>query len=542
MSKNSFISQLTSKSTFIIGAILFATSIYFWMFKYPAHLAFNEQSQLFLVTYDYFLQFLKYPSGIAQYIGEFFTQFYYEIWWGAAIISALLLSIYALSYLILSSHIKKYTPAKALLALIPALITWTFMLDRFSLLAMPIALTVSLTAIYTYQTHIRKINSNTIKHISIITISILLYWLFGALSFLFAIYITLNEIISDKKYLSIIYTPIAAILPIIAYTIVPHPLQRLYTSNYYYKVMDGTPTFKYNTEEEDALLYSYFSRYKKWDAAIKRANKKMPLDMASRQILLHALAEKNLLLEKLFDYPILFSKDLISSQSGDMIEPTAISDIYFSLGMINSAELSTYNMQQLYFGQGTRTFQRMAECNIIKKDYRVAQKYINALKQTLFYKKWAEGMETMMNNEVALETHNYYGTIRERLMEETFYFSDSEIDNILAHTIKDTPSTNINFDYLVAYLILSNDLDKLAKLLEGNTQRMPKAVQEALVLHWMQNNASFDGMPWKIDNQIMLNAVDFLRNLNEGGNLQSMRAMFGNTYWFYNTFASHIIQ
>lgn len=542
MSSKSFIGQLTSKMPYIVGGLLFFASMYFWMYKYPAHLAFQEQSQLFLLSYDYLLPFLKYPSGIAQYLGEFFTQFNYEIWWGAALLSVLALSIYTLTYQILAVHIEKYTPLKALLALIPALIAETFMLDRFSLMAMPVTLTITLCAIYTYQTQIRKINNNTIRHISIFTTTALLYWLFGALTFLFAMYVTLSEIFRDKKHIGILHICMATLLPIVAYSIVPYPLQQLYTSNYYYKIMDGHPSFKYAPDEEDALLYSYFSRYMKWDAAIKRANKKMPLDIASRQILLHALAEKNILLEKLFDYPILFSKDLISSQSGDMIEPTAVSDIYFSLGMINSSELSSYNMQQLYFGQGVRTFQRMAECNIVKKDYRVAKKYLNTLKQTLFYKKWAEGMESMMDNEAAIETHNYYGLIRERLMGETFYFSDSETDNILAHSIKDTPASSINFDYLTAYLILSNDLDKLAKLLEGNTQRMQKAVQEALVLHWMQNNASFDGMPWNIDNQIMLNAVDFMRHLNEGGNMQNMRPMFGRTYWYYNTFASHIIQ
>ncbi|MDO4462881.1 MAG: DUF6057 family protein [Bacteroidia bacterium] len=436
MSNKSFIGQLTSKFGYIVGGILFIVSLYFWIFRYPAHLAFQEQSQLFLMNCDYFYQFLKYPSGIAVYIGEFLTQFYYEIWWGAAIVSILVFAIYALTYIILSRIVGRYKIMCTIGALVPSLFVWAFMLDRFSLLAMPIALIVSLISIYLYLIWAKKISNGVIKISIILVTTSILYWTFGAITFLFGIFVTLTEIIKNRQYAYAIILVVCALLPVLAYIVVPFPLQRLYTSNCYYKVLDSYPSFKYDAEEEEALLYSYFSRYKKWDTAIKRATKKMPMDLASRQIVLHALAEKNQLLDRLFEFPILFKMDLISAQSSEMAEATSISDLYFSLGFVNQAELTIYNMQQLYYSHSARAFQRLIECNIVKGDYRVAKKYINTLKQTIFYREWAEKMEKMMTNESFIEAHHYYGTIRHRMIDDTFFFSVSEIDNILAHSIK----------------------------------------------------------------------------------------------------------
>lgn len=538
MNNKPFVSHLKSNIQYIVGGLLFIASIYFWMYKYPAHLAFQEQSQLFLLTGDYFLPFLEYPSGLAIYVGEFFTQFFYEIWWGAAIISALITAVYSLSYYILSreSHGKKIL--STIIAILPALFSSAFMLDRFSLLAMPLALILTLLSYIAYQKWLKNISNSVAKLTILIVSASALFWSLGAISFLFGLFIALSELFRKRDISAISHIALISILPILAYLVVPFPLHRLYTSNFYYKILDESPSLKYNQYEEEALLYSFLSRYRKWDATIKRANRSMPTDLASKQILLHALAERDLLLDNLFEYPVSSKKDLLSGQVNDMTEPSSVSDLFFSLGMINQAELCIYNMQQLYFGQSIRAYQRLTECNIIKSDYRVAKKYINALKHTLFYKKWAEQMESLMYNEPALASHNYYGPIRNRLMKDTFFHSDGEIDNILAHAIMSSTNSNIIYDYLTAFLILSNDLDKLTKMMNGNKNRMPKVVQEALVFYWMTNNPSFDGMPWNIDQEIMINAVSFMRQLNEGGNMQSMRPTFGKTYWYYNAFTS----
>src|SRR5665648_797293 len=62
----------------------------FFAFIYPFHLNYQEQYQLFLFTGDYFFGYMAKPGGFSDYIGNFFTQFFFYSWVGAIIIALLL--------------------------------------------------------------------------------------------------------------------------------------------------------------------------------------------------------------------------------------------------------------------------------------------------------------------------------------------------------------------------------------------------------------------------------------------------------------------
>ena len=62
----------------------------FFQFCYPYHFFYKEQNQIFLWTADY-LQSYNGPGWLARLTGDFFTQFYYYIFAGAAILTAILL-------------------------------------------------------------------------------------------------------------------------------------------------------------------------------------------------------------------------------------------------------------------------------------------------------------------------------------------------------------------------------------------------------------------------------------------------------------------
>ena len=68
------------------GLIVF----WFFAFLYPFHLNYQEQYQMFLFSGDYFRNFFAKPGGISDYIGNFFTQFYFYSWVGAIILAILL--------------------------------------------------------------------------------------------------------------------------------------------------------------------------------------------------------------------------------------------------------------------------------------------------------------------------------------------------------------------------------------------------------------------------------------------------------------------
>ena len=75
----------------------------FFQIFYPYHFFFKGQNQLFLMSWQYVGTLLDKPAWVACAAGEFFTQFYYYDWAGAAILTAALTTVLVLTYIVLIS-------------------------------------------------------------------------------------------------------------------------------------------------------------------------------------------------------------------------------------------------------------------------------------------------------------------------------------------------------------------------------------------------------------------------------------------------------
>ena len=78
----------------IFGMCVF---LFFWRL-FPYHLHFQEQFQLFLFTKSYFFEVCSRPGGFCNYIGRFLTQFYISSFFGAVLMSCLLVGIQQLTH------------------------------------------------------------------------------------------------------------------------------------------------------------------------------------------------------------------------------------------------------------------------------------------------------------------------------------------------------------------------------------------------------------------------------------------------------------
>ena len=65
----------------------------FWYVAYPHALSYHEQYQLFLWTWDYFVERISLPGGFADWLGEFIVQFYYIEWLGALLLALLFVAM-----------------------------------------------------------------------------------------------------------------------------------------------------------------------------------------------------------------------------------------------------------------------------------------------------------------------------------------------------------------------------------------------------------------------------------------------------------------
>lgn len=100
----------------IIGIILTLCCFSFFHFLFPHHLLVKEQTQLFLLTTDFFIGYFSKPAFLACYAGDFLTQFFYLRVIGTVVITAVIV----LEWLLFTQALYRIGIRKAaLLALIP---------------------------------------------------------------------------------------------------------------------------------------------------------------------------------------------------------------------------------------------------------------------------------------------------------------------------------------------------------------------------------------------------------------------------------------
>ena len=120
-------------------SLLFAIAIaLFWAFPYRCALSYQEQYQLFLFTPSYFTERISVPGGLADYVAEFITQFYYVYALGAILLALVFFSLQRLTWVLMRRN--GVSPSWYPLSFIPAVALWALMGNENVLLSFAIAL------------------------------------------------------------------------------------------------------------------------------------------------------------------------------------------------------------------------------------------------------------------------------------------------------------------------------------------------------------------------------------------------------------------
>lgn len=122
-----------------ILSLLFAVAVaLFWAFPYRCALSYQEQYQLFLFTSSYFTERISVPGGLADYVAEFITQFYYVYALGTILLALVFFCLQRLTWVLMRRS--GVSPSWYLLSFIPAVALWALMGNENVLLSFAIAL------------------------------------------------------------------------------------------------------------------------------------------------------------------------------------------------------------------------------------------------------------------------------------------------------------------------------------------------------------------------------------------------------------------
>ena len=570
--------QLTAAlMTILTGIGIFV----FFAFRYRYHLHFQEQYQLFEWTWAYFADVARVPGGLADWLGRCLTQFFYHAPVGALLLALLFCSV----QLAVWAACRRRTLFTYVLSLIPALLLVLFFCDENALAGSIVALALPLAVAGLC----RRVESRKGRRVLELILLPVLYLACGPLCILFAMAVICHEMAGaeEKPWLFALgMLAVAAACVLVAWRLFPYPFSRLVQGVHYHRYHNIVHGLLYAAAAAAALVvlvsclkarkplkslvvpcvlfvalaaagtfatlrvadpvkeewmhYDFMVRMQMWNRIMQQADRHNPDNPKTVSCLNLALAKTGRLVDSQFAYYQNGPEGLIPGFKGDYTNPVSTGEIFWHLGMVNTAQRYAFEAQEAIpdFQKSARFYQRLAETNLVNGDTLVAMKYLKVLEHTTFYRSWARETAALVAAGTLFEQRPELARIRTfRLKEHDFFFSDTEMDSMLGLLHVEHPENKLVLDYLLSWCLLRKDLNRFAECLQMvEASPLPQTYQEALLLLWVFTHDDFNGLPDTIAPVNVQRINRFMADVNAGKKEAVMRASYGNTYWFYFIF------
>ncbi|MBQ3657480.1 MAG: hypothetical protein II956_11635 [Bacteroidales bacterium] len=522
--------------------LLFATSFVFWGFIHSELLFYMEHYQMFLTDFSYFVERVSVVGGLADYIGEFITQFFYYPVLGAAFIAVLyvcFLIVTQKSFKIFGVNENFYP-----LSFLPVIAVWAFMCNENLLLNFFTAVFISVLTF----TLTDRIKPFVIKPV----IVIILYYLLGPAAMITPLMYALREFKENKVLvvLTVLILPIEAWLfsrladyptesffvgidylrfPFRSYLhlimlmicpLLPYLLS-LYNKEFSQKksyitslaVVVSASVIVLNSPSrvatETIKLYE-LTYNQKWDEIIEFYDKKQTANTYAIQCLNLALAHKGVLNEKMFCYYQPGILGLVSDFQTDMFTSLVSGEVFFRLGAYNLAQRYAFECQEniANFRSSSKLSLRLAETAIINGDYSVARKYIIRLLKTAFYKKQAKKYLDLLASGKKIETSPEFALAFSQKLEKDGAQEELNAGAVFSHLLEKNLHNVLAMQYYHAYSMLTMNYKALANSLEllniNGVPQIPRHIQEALIYYYYNQNKTLKNLPKSISQNVVM--------------------------------------
>jgi hypothetical protein len=284
------------------------------------------------------------------------------------------------------------------------------------------------------------------------------------------------------------------------------------------------------------MEYDFLVRQNRWDDIIRKAEQKtpdLPMSVCATNL---ALGMKGQLCERAFDFFQRGIDGLLPKFERNFTSCQVTGEAFFMLGLVNTAQRFSFESMEALpnYNKSCRTVRRLVETNLINGQYNVAQKYIDMLKNTLFYAKWAKRTEKLLRNEKAINSHPLYGRLRQIRLTDDFLFSDQEIDKIMGQLLLRNQDNQLAMQYLLMCPLLSGDLNTFMNYLsfvQKNHSFNPQICQEAVCMVYAQHNQQPPQAA--VSPLVMQRFSNFYSILRSQGKDAPQLQAFRNTLWYY---------
>ncbi|MFO7889427.1 MAG: DUF6057 family protein [bacterium] len=565
---------------FFSTVFLFAFS-FFWFF-YPGEyvLIANQDNNLFITSLGYLTSYLDRPGGILEYISVFLNQFFRFRFIGAIIISGIvIIGYYAVFYLCRKISDNKY-------CYLPGIITAIWFIGMHNYyshqLYHSLGYIVAIIALL-------FIPEGKKARIMFLLFCIpVLYYIIGGYLWVFCFFILVESYSREVKFHAD-FTAFLVVYPLLIIIIAAkfvflYPVKELFIHPFQYetnlfhiifvswiiflpliikkifwlkhtKLPKGIMQFSllltgafliiifsYNKRAVDFFRIEKLVIQEDWDELLGFMKQKPSTSLIGNFYTNIALANRGLLTSDLFAYPQPFGRQglfLGWLMRDDILEES--SDFFWTINYVNEAHHFAFE-SFIVNGFTRRNILRLIQTELIRGNYKVAEKYINVLDKTLFDKGKAGHYRKFLNNPDIIKNDAELGP-RMNISFSSDFFLQPDLEDNLGLLLENEPFNRPAYDYLLALYLIEKRVDKITEYLPGYLDltdgNIPPLLEESLVYHrFIHGNIILDTI--KISQRTNLRFQNFIRiNDQFTDPAKAARALYPsykNTLWYHINF------
>ena len=603
----SSILPISKKIEYVVYALLFSYIWAFYTFFYDHHLQEQEQIYIFEWSWSFFMSYLKTPGGISGWIGDFFIQFCYIPHIGGTLILVACICIWLNIKLLLSrlSILNDFWIISVLPVLLVCITHYDFSY-RFSG-TIAYLLSITSFCLYTLIKHISVRRYLGIP-IILLTYWVCGGPYIGTtlLIIAFECFLFKYNIIEYTSYKSTRYIYLLCSIYTICALLIPILIRRFFLTiswkmvwygDYIYEYFKPYPSLVFiiwliipfililslytrnilthkknipatvlqaaivialslwgyvkhaDMHREHIYTMLHLTQEKKWDDVLKYSKKHDLESLKSACLVNFALAEKGVILDSMFYFPQYGRWGLTPTWKEDFWEESmanrVASQVVLANGSLGLARATGF-ISNVYGMRGKmpNILREQIKLEIINGAYPVADKMLDPLENTLFYREWAKGMRSLLKQTDKINNLQWVMEWERKRFYSTMFDDVKDFPQRRITELKTNPKNIIAFEYFAANALLTMDVKLLIEnlyLLDiFEYTSVPVHIQELLVSIPSTSYYNTDISKFKVSNEVRQKFQEYTTTyskIQKSPDFKKiMKEKFGNTYWYYMSF------
>ncbi|TFH19852.1 MAG: hypothetical protein E4H10_17330, partial [Bacteroidia bacterium] len=212
--------------------------------------------------------------------------------------------------------------------------------------------------------------------------------------------------------------------------------------------------FSLNRKNAEFFAIEKLAIQEDWDGLLSYTAKHPTTNLVGSFYTNLALANKGLLCEALFHYPQGFGRRGLCFEWEAKSEILRRgSDFFWTIHFVNEAHHWAFE-SLIIDGPTQRNLKRLIQTELVRANFKVAEKYIHHLGSALFQKKIADHYATFLYNPSAMEKDPELGPRLNTEMPQDFFAEGADLEMNLRAVLANQPSNRPALDYLMALYLL----------------------------------------------------------------------------------------